>query len=118
MCHYNSTFSIIHHYLSHIANLRNIIFKVSNAAFRCSSEASDLKGHISVNIETSMSILVESVNHSWLNDNAYPPCCCFMYFSITDICQLSLAAERQHREVLHSVCGGRQSHCEVKGTCC
>ena len=30
----------------------------------------------------------------------------------------SFAAERQHREVLHLVCGGRQGHCEIKGTCC
>lgn len=33
-------------------------------------------------------------------------------------CGLSLAAQRQHREVLHLVCGGGQSHCEIKGTRC
>lgn len=41
-----------------------------------------------------------------------------MYFSTADSCQHSLTAEGQHREVLHVVRGGRQSHRPTEGTRC
>lgn len=43
---------------------------------------------------------------------------CEMYFSTADSCQHSLTAEGQHREVLHVVRGGRQSHRPTEGTRC